>query len=269
MYGHISAVYNLNPYIYPPNYFPSNPLVDPDWIHPIWWDQPSVYGPLWTDRLGDGAPARRRSTALVQTLPDGTVLQIGLMDQVFAYKLLMNVVQVINLALVWWLLGRVMREPAARATGRVRPVCLEPADAVRRRGQRPQRRADGHAGAAGHRAAGVARPPPTNVSWLLGTFFVGLSALIKYTTGLVGLFFIVPWARRLPNWPARVLWIGGAGALVAVVTLVLYIPWLDFPRAFEPLLVAARGKTWMYSNWAPDLLAMYLDRVLDPGRPGS
>jgi hypothetical protein len=107
---------------------------------------------------------------------------------------------------------------------------------------------------------------PTNSRWLLGTFCVGLSTLIKYTTGIVGLFFIVPWARRLPNWPARVLWIGGTGALIAGVTLVLYIPWFDFPKAFEPLLVAARGKTWMYTNWAPDLVAMAMsERVLDPG----
>ena len=60
--------------------------------------------------------------------------------------------------------------------------------------------------------------------------------------------------------------IGGASVLMAAVTLVLYIPWFDFPRAFEPLLVAARGKTWMYTNWAPDLAAMAIsDRVLDPG----
>jgi hypothetical protein len=60
------------------------------------------------------------------------------------------------------------------------------------------------------------------------------------------------------------VWIGGAGALVAVVTFVLYIPWLDFPRALEPILVAATGKSWMYSNWAPDLLALTIDRALDP-----
>jgi hypothetical protein len=33
-----------------------------------------------------------------------------------------------------------------------------------------------------------------------------------------------------------------AGALITGVTLVLYIPWFDFPKAFEPLLVAARGE---------------------------
>jgi hypothetical protein len=112
----------------------------------------------------------------------------------------------------------------------------------------------------------LARPrQPANVSWLTGTFFVGLSALIKYTTGLVGLFFVVPWARRLASWPARVMWIGGTGVLVAGVTLVLFIPWFDFPRALDPILVAASGKSWMYSNWVPDLLALTIsDQVLDP-----
>ncbi len=266
MYGHISAVYDLNPYIFPPNYFPNNPLVDPNWIHPIWWDQPSVYGPLWT---GIGWVLARLATpfdGLVQTLDDGAVLQVGLMNQVFAYKLLMNGVQVLNLVLVWWLLGRIMRgKPRARLAAFVlfawNPLMLFDA-----------------AGNAHNDALMVSlvllgivplvaqAHKPSNFGWLLGTFFVGLSTLIKYTTGIVGLFLIVPWARRLPSWPARLRWIGGAGALIAVVTAVLYIPWFDFPRAFEPLLVAARGKTWMYTNWAPDLLAMAIsDRVLDPG----
>jgi hypothetical protein len=266
MYGHISAVYDLNPYIFPPNYFPNNPLVDPNWIHPIWWDQPSVYGPLWT---GIGWLMARLATpfaGLVQTLPDDTVLQVGLMDQVFAYKLLMNGVQVLNLCLVWWLLGRVMRgKPRARLAAFVlfawNPLMLFDAAG------------NAHNDALmvslvllGIAPLVVGRKMPSNSGWLTATFFVGLSTLIKYTTGLVGLFFIVPWARRLPNWSARLRWIGGAGALIAVVTAVLYIPWFDFPRAFEPLLVAARGKTWMYTNWAPDLLAMAIsDRILDPG----
>jgi alpha-1,6-mannosyltransferase len=267
MYGHISAVYGLNPYIFPPNYFPNNPLVDPQWIHPIWWDQPSVYGPLWTDLAWVLARTLAPFTdGVVETLSDGAVLQVGLMNQVFVYKLLMNVVQLINLALVWWLLSRFMPgRPRARLAAFVlfawNPLMLFDA-----------------AGNAHNDALMVTlllmgimplvvarRHLPTNVGWLLATLFVGLSALIKYTTGLVGLFLIVPWARRLPNWPARLGWIGGAGAVIAVVTLVLYIPWFDFPRVFEPLLVAARGKTWMYTNWAPDLVAMAIsDRLLDP-----
>ncbi|HEV7666867.1 MAG TPA: hypothetical protein VGQ62_25255, partial [Chloroflexota bacterium] len=73
MYGHISAVYNLNPYIYPPNYFPGNPMLD--WIHPIWHDQPSVYGPLWTDIGWLMARLVAPFEGLVSPLPDGGVLQ--------------------------------------------------------------------------------------------------------------------------------------------------------------------------------------------------
>ena len=57
--------------------------------------------------------------------------------------------------------------------------------------------------------------------------------------------------RRIPGHPRR--------------DYLLYIPWLDFPRAFEPLLTAASGKAWMYSNWAPDLVALTIsDQWLDP-----
>jgi hypothetical protein len=107
------------------------------------------------------------------------------------------------------------------------------------------------------------RGQPSNVAWLTGTVFVGLSALIKYTTGLVGLFYIVPWGRRLPNWRSRVMWVGASGVLVAAITYVLFIPWLD-PRAFAPLMTAAGGKAWMFTNWAPDLVALTVDRYLDP-----
>jgi hypothetical protein len=261
MYGRISAEYNLNPYIYPPNYFPGNPLLG--WIHPIWHDQPSVYGPLWTCIGWLFATVTAPLTDVVTTLDDGTVLNVGLMDQVFAYKLLMNAVQIVNLALVWWLLGRVLKgKPRARLTAFVvfawNPMMLFDA-----------------AGNAHNDALMVTllllgivplvwtSTQPSNARWSLGTVFVGLSALIKYTTGLVGLFYIVPWGRRLRSWRERVLWIGGTGVLIALITYVLFIPWLD-PRAFEPMLVAASGKAWMFTNWAPDLLALTVDRFLDP-----
>src|SRR5438445_6878373 len=113
------------------------------------------------------------------------------MDQVFAYKLLMNGAQVINLCLVWWLLGRVTPgKPRARLAAFVvfawNPLMLFDA-----------------AGNAHNDALmvtllllGIAplvwrRSPPTNAGWALGTFFVGLSALIMYTTGLVVIFYVV------------------------------------------------------------------------------
>jgi hypothetical protein len=264
MYGHISAVYNLNPYIYPPNYFPGNPLLD--WIHPIWHDQPSVYGPLWTVIGWVMARLVAPLDGVTQTMPDGQVMLTGLMDQVFAYKLLMNGVQVINLILVWWLLGRVMADkPRARLAAFVvfawNPLMLFDAAG------------NAHNDALMVTLLLLAIVPlvwrrgstPSNAAWLLGTVCVGLSALIKYTTGLVGLFYIVPWARRLTGWRARIVWVGGSAVLVAGISYVLFLPWLDFPRALEPIMVAAGGKSWMYSNWAPDLLALTIsDQWLDP-----
>ncbi|MCA1646383.1 MAG: DUF2029 domain-containing protein [Chloroflexi bacterium] len=263
MYGRISAVYDLNPYIYPPNYFPGDQMLS--WIHPIWHDQPSVYGPLWTALGWIMAHLIAPFDGLVDNLPDGQVLQTGLMDQVFAYKLLMNVVQVANLALVWWLLGRIMAsKPRARLAAFVvfawNPLMLFDT-----------------AGNAHNDALMVTllllgfvplvarERAPSNISWLAGIFGVGLSALIKYTTGLVGVFMVVAWARRLVSWPARVVWIGGAGVLLALASAVFFLPWLDSGRALAPILVAAGGKYWMYSNWAPDLLALTLsDQWLDP-----
>lgn len=261
MYGRISAEYSLNPYIYPPNYFPGNPLLN--WIHPIWHDQPSVYGPLWTDIGWVLARLTAPLTDVTKTLDDGTVLNVGIMDQVFAYKLFMNGVQIFNLLLVWYLLSRIFAgKPRARLTAFVvfawNPMMLFDA-----------------AGNAHNDALMVSllllgivplvwrRREPSNVAWSLGTIFVGLSALIKYTTGLVGLFYIVPWGRRLASWKQRILWIGGTGVVVSAITYLLFIPWLD-PRAFEPMLVAAGGKVWMFTNWAPDLVALTVDRVLDP-----
>jgi hypothetical protein len=276
MYGHISAIYNLNPYIYPPNYFPGNPVLA--WIHPIWHDQPSVYGPVWTAIGWIMATVLAPLNDVVTTLDDGTVLHVGLMDQVFAYKLLMNVVQVVNLALVWWLLGRVFAEkPRARLTSFVlfawNPLVQFDVSASAHNdalmvtllllGVAPLV-------GVGSRELGVGKDGPNpesrlpNPSWALATFLVGMSSLIKYTTGLVALFYVVPWAQRLPSWRSRVLWISGTGLLTAIVSLVLFIPWLDFPRALEPMLVAASGKPWMFTNWAPDLVALTIDRVLDP-----
>ncbi|GAC1322676.1 MAG: alpha-(1-_6)-mannopyranosyltransferase A [Chloroflexota bacterium] len=262
MYGHISALYNLNPYIFPPNYFPGNPLLD--WIHPIWHDQPSVYGPLWTDIGWLFARVTAPFDGLTLPLGGTAKLQVGLMDQVLAYKVFMNGVQLVNVGLAWWLLGRLMPlRPRARLSAFIlfawNPLMLFDT-----------------AGNAHNDALMVtllllsvaplvaAPPKRANAGWLAGTFLVGMSALIKYTTGLVGIFYIVPWARRLPTWRARSIWIGGAIGLIAGATVVLFLPWADFPRALDPLMTAASGKVWMYTNWAPDLVALWVERFVDP-----
>jgi len=247
MYGQISAIYNLNPYIYPPNYFPNHELMNGNWIHPIWFDAPSVYGPLWTN-LG-WVFAR-------------LIAPLSLVHQVFAYKVLMNVAHVVNLVLVWWLLSLLM---SGRRRARLTAFTVF--------AWNPVMLFDGPGNAhndvlmvtlllLGVAPLALSVSRPTNRAWLGGTFFIAMSALIKYTTGLVGLFYLVPWARRLGSLPARLLWLGGTGVLVVAVTLVLFWPWLEFPRALEPILTAANGKSWQYSNSGPDIIALQIDNKL-------
>ncbi len=68
-----------------------------DWIHPIWHEQTTVYGPLWTD---------------IGWVVARLTVDLNSLEKVFAYKVLMNGVHLINLGLVWWLLSAMM--PDAR-----------------------------------------------------------------------------------------------------------------------------------------------------------
>src|SRR5215217_6139494 len=45
MYGHVAGVLNVNPYTSIPSMFPEVRIFY--WIHPIWRDAPSIYGPPW------------------------------------------------------------------------------------------------------------------------------------------------------------------------------------------------------------------------------
>ena len=72
MYGHISADLQPQPVHLSAELLPEQ-LRCCNWIHPIWHDQPSVYGPLWTgSRLADGALDRAAAAAWSTTLDDGT-----------------------------------------------------------------------------------------------------------------------------------------------------------------------------------------------------
>ncbi len=265
MYGHISAIYELNPYVYPPVYFPGNEMLD--WIHPIWHNQTSVYGPLWTDI---GWVMARATTGLSS------------LERVFAYKVLMNGVHLANLGLVWWLLGRFLSGATYRArvtaftvfawnplvlfdvVGNahndglmVTLLLLGLVPLALRLGPAP--------------AALPPSPTPTqrvaipNAAWLAGLLFVGLSALVKYTTGIVGLFYLVPWVRQLRSWRARILWLGGGAIVMLGITYLLFRPWLQGTEILTGILDAADRK--LYSNSVPDLLALTIaDHWLDPGQ---
>src|SRR5947199_164673 len=46
-YGQIAGVYGVSPYTHLPSAFPEFRILS--WIHPLWHDAPSIYGPAWVD----------------------------------------------------------------------------------------------------------------------------------------------------------------------------------------------------------------------------
>lgn len=268
MYGRIAGVDGGNPYVAPPDAFPNDPFLG--WVYPFWRGQPSVYGPLWTDL----------SWALAKLFGWWRPL-----DQVLAYKVVLNAFELVNMGLVWWLLGRFQPDggsPRARLTAFAvfawNPLVLfELAGNVHNdsvmltfllmgliplAGPSAGRRWFGAGQTAGDGPRDVGRRL-SDRRWSMATLVIGLSALVKYATGVVGLFCQVAWARRLPRARQRLAWLGGTTLLLFGVGAALAWPWLQLPDVLVPLGVTAGGQRWV--NSVPDLLALTIaDQVLDP-----
>ncbi len=268
MYGRIAGVDGGNPYIAPPNAFPSDPFLA--WVYPFWREQPSVYGPFWTDL----------SWVLAQLFGWGSP-----MDQVLAYKVVLNGFQLVNVGLVWWLLGRFQLDggsPSARLTAFAlfawNPLVLfELAGNVHNdsvmltflllglvplAGASAGRRWLGAGGTAGNGPRDVGGRI-SHFCWSVATLVIGLSALIKYATGVVALFYQVAWARQLPRARQRLAWLGGTALLLLGVGVALAWPWLRRPDVLVLVGLIASGERWV--NSVPDLLALTIaDQVLDP-----
>jgi alpha-1,6-mannosyltransferase len=236
MYGRISFLYRLNPYVVPPGAFPDDPVLG--WVHPAWVMAPSVYGPLWTD-LGWLMTRLGSSLTLVQ--------------QVFSYKLLMNAVQLTNLALVWRLLGG-LGPRDGRVVGFAmyawNPLVLFEV-----------------AGNAHNDALMLTflllslLPLTGRPRWLPALLLAWLGTLVKFTAGLPLLFYGVAGLRR---YGAR--WLCSALLPLVLVGLLVSWRWLG-GDALAPLLATAGGS--FYGNSLPDLLGTMLSEPtgsLDSGR---
>jgi hypothetical protein len=90
-YGHLAAIYNLNPYVWPPSAIPKDAVLP--WVADVWRTYASPYGPVWTDV----------QWALARVFAGGK----SVADEAMAYRVLANALLLANLGLVWALLGRV------------------------------------------------------------------------------------------------------------------------------------------------------------------
>jgi hypothetical protein len=241
MYGRVAAVYGGNPYLQLPADYPGDAFVS--WVFPFWRDAPTVYGPAWTDF----------GWVLAKLTANWSNF-----DQVLTYKLTLGVMELLTLALVWWLLGRTRPDDGSRRARLIafgmfawNPLVLF--DLV----------GNAHNDTAmvllmllGLSLAAGERP-------LTGAVAMVLGALVKYTSAIAMLFWAVAWAAQGMATRSALGRLAVAGAIAIAFTLGLAWPWLTTPGALGSFEQAAEGR--LVLNSAPDLVALTIaDQIAVP-----
>lgn len=240
MYGHIAGAYGLNPFTAIPSAFPEVRILQ--WIHPIWHDAPSIYGPAWVDF----------SVWLGRSVAAWTDV-----DKVMAYKLVVNLAHLAGVAVLALTVhrlrpGRVLESVMLYAWN---PLILF------------------ECGGNGHNDAAMVALMllglllyASRAAWL-GVVALGISFLVKMSSVLLVPYYVVAWAReQRPLW--RFFAVGAlAGATLLAVVVAFYYPWWTGPETIAPIVKWSQGP--MFLNYVPDILAqrMARERFLQPGAP--
>ena len=240
-YGRLAAIYDLNPYVWPPSAIPRDAVLP--WVAEVWRTYAAPYGPVWLD---------------VQWLMARAIGSDSIVDQALAYRLLANALLLANLGLAWLALGRLtLLDHAQRATALAllawNPLLLF------------EVAANGHNDVLmvtfsllallllGRSSNGV----------LSGAAFT-LGALVKYLSGVGLVWVAVACAARAFSWRAQALRLGLVGLVSIALGVALAWPWLELPDSLEPILAETVGVGFV--NALPDSFALALaDQVLVPG----
>jgi hypothetical protein len=234
-YGRLASVYDLNPYIWPPNVIPRDAVVP--WVAEVWRSYTSPYGPLWIDV----------QWAMARLTSDRSIA-----DQALAFRLLANVLLLANLGLVWSLLGRLSPLSYRDRTVALAALAWNPLVLL-------EVSANAH--------NDVLMVTFTLLALLLWTrsrnalaasASLTLGALVKYLSG-IGLIWLalaeVAWGE---SWARRLLALAGMVVVSLVLLVGLADPWLELPDSIGPLLNETAGVG--YVNSLPDSLALALAR---------
>lgn len=242
VYGQLAGVYGLNPYIHAPSDLVGNPLVP--YVYEGWRSLSSPYGPVWSSV----------SAALAPSLEPLAVEQ-----QMVVHKLLMGAVHLVNLGLVWLLLGRGALTAASSAV-RVSTFAIfawNPLVLLEMTG-------NGHNDGlmlmlllAGLIPLASRRVQWRNQRWVLSGALLAASALVKYATLPVALVAGIAWARELPTLRARLAWLGGASAVMLGIGVLAFRPWYAGLETVLPAFNEVNGTHAAHSvtAWLEHVLA--------------
>jgi alpha-1,6-mannosyltransferase len=229
MYSHIAGVLGVNPYTSMPSWFQDVRIFH--WIHPLWANAPSIYGPAWIDL----------------TLPLArAVATASEVDKVLAYKALVNVGHIAGVACLAYVVHRVRPGHVLEA---VALYAWNPLIVF-------------EFGGNGHNDAVMVSVMllsfalyVTSARWL-GFVALTVSMLLKMTSLFLMPFYVMAWAREQPTW-LRFFGVGLlAGISAPIIVVAFYWPWWNGIETVGPIINWTQGP--MFNNYTPDILAYYL-----------
>lgn len=229
MYSHIAGVLQINPYLTMPSWFPEVRILH--WIHPIWHNAPSIYGPAWIDLT---LPLARA----VATATD--------VEKVLAYKALVNLFHLFGVGCLAYVVHRLR-------PGRVHEAVVlyawNPLIVFEFGG-------NGHNDAVMVAVMLLGLALYVSSARWLGLVTLTVSMLLKMTSLFLLPYYAMAWAREQTSW-VRFFAVGALAALtVPVVIAAFYWPWWAGIETISPIINWSQGP--MFNNYVPDTLAFYL-----------
>jgi hypothetical protein len=244
-YGRLAAVYDLNPYVWPPSVIAKDAVLP--WVADIWRGYASPYGPV---------------LVAVQAVMARLAGDIAIVDQALAYRVLANALLLVNIGLLWRLLGRLVPLDRARRTAALAALAWNPLVLF-------------EVSANAHNdglmvtftlLAFLAAPGSSNGFLSIASFTVG--ALVKYLSGLGLVWATIASIARGTSWRNRALRLVGIVAIGLTLVLAISAPWLELPDSLGPLLDETAGVGFV--NSLPDDLTLAIARRIgasvDPAR---
>jgi hypothetical protein len=236
-YGRLSAIHDLNPYIWPPSVIPKDAVVP--WVAEIWRGYTSPYGPLWVDV----------QWAVARLTSDQSIA-----EQAMAFRLLANVLLLANLGLVWGLLARLTPLSFGDRTVALAALAWNPLVLL-------EVSANAH-----NDVLMVTFTLMALLLWtrphvgLLASATLMLGVLVKYLSGTGLVWLALALVARRRSWLQRLVALAGMAVVSAILLVGVAAPWLELPDSIGPILNETAGVG--YVNALADSLALGLAKSL-------
>ena len=227
-YGRLAAIYDLNPYVWPPSVLRDSVV---PWVADVWRTYPAPYAPLWVS---------------LQWLLARATQDWSIVDQALLYRGFANALLLVNLGLAWRLLGRLTPLSMTQRVTSLAALAWNPLILF-------EIAANAHNDALMVTFCLLALLLfRASSRGLLSCVALTLGTLVKYLSGVGFLWLAFASAARVRTWPRRGRRFAALVLISVTITLLLAAPWLELPDSLDPLVNETAGVG--YVNSLPDTL---------------